>query len=348
MESKNLAENPVTIVNDLISRAARDSVDAIHFNLSPDGIKVSYRKYGKLIPDREFSKETTRPIIDCVKRMSNLDLNEHFLPQDGRIRLSIDGKRIELLESVIPTRFGEKVVLHLVPSTDAYCSLESLGMPSDAAKATKDALEQRRGLTLFCGLRHSGLTTTLHAIAGHLSSDHNNACLITSGPVADRENLVYVHPAPWRGLTNAASFRSALRADMDTIIIEDIDCYEAAEVVIKYAQRGYFIVGGLAAKDCHSALKRLIDMGVTPTWLTDSLNLIVAQTLVPKTCPDCSGEGCSACSEMGTIGWTPYFEALPMNQSIHGALRSTDPLSSLQSYFLASSHLTLEKQISSL
>ena len=348
MNSKDLSQDTIDMVNDVICSGVREAADAIHFNLGKDGLLVTYRKFGKLIPYRDFPKEATRPIIDCVKRMSCLDLNEHFLPQDGRIRITVDGKDIDMLESVMPTRYGEKVVLRLVASTAAFDSLESLGMGEEAVQITKGALEKRRGLTLFCGLRQSGLTTSIHAVARQVTSGTTNACLITSDPVADASNLLYVRPAPWKGLTNAASFRSVLRADMDAILVQEIDCYETAEVVIKAAQRGHFIVGGLAAKDCHSAIQRLLDMGIKATWLTDSLNLIVAQALAPKKCPECSGEGCPDCSETGVIGWTPYFELLPINPSIRRALRAKDPMASLQRYFVTSAHLTLEKQIEQL
>lgn len=343
MENCEGLPNPVELVNKIIVKATRDAVDAIHFSPRADSLEVSFRKFGRLTLEEQLPHKAIRPIIDCVKRMSSLDINERALPQDGRVRMSIDGKKLDMLESVVPTYWGEKAVLRFIPLADKHDTFESLGMSEETANSVRKAQQERKGLTLFAGLRHSGLSTTLNAITKELASAKQNAFFITRGPITENSSITHILPAPWKGLTVAACVRSALRADSDLIIVDDIDCYETAEVVIKAAQRGHFIIAAIAAEDCQSTLQRLLDFGICPTWLTHSLKLIVAQTLVTVPCEHCNEKGCESCSSIGATGRKAYFETLFLDRAIHKALRGKSPSEKLRRYFISSNHMPLKE-----
>ena len=147
------------------------------------------------------------------------------------------------------------------------------------------------------------------------------------------KNIVFIKTKARRGFTIAMSVKYATYADIDTIIIEEIDCFDTAAAAIKAAQRGFRVIAGFSSLNCKSALLRLLDMGVVPTSLIDSLKLVVAQNLTPKKCIDCGSIGCDVCSKLGFIGWSPHFEAIEMNYTIRELLRSENPRIALQNHF---------------
>jgi len=344
-------------LNHVIGEAVRTGADAIHLHPLGDGLELRYRRFGSLSRPERFPREAIRPLIDRVKAMSCLDLNERRLPQDGRIKMRMDGRSIDLYVSILPLWHGEKAVLRLVSSDRP---LTELGLTTSQLSAVELALTGRSGLVVVTGPTRSGISTTLAAITMAVADGASEVVFIGPASRLERTSISLMIPRPWIGLTTAACLRTAERTDVDAVVVDELDCYESAEVVFKLARRGKLLAVGLPGRDMLDAVQRLVDMGIAGHQLATSLRLVVTQRLAPRSCPACrvedtsardslfdllaaggaahslegatfvKADGCADCGCSGSVGWVPFFDVVPVTADIAAKLRRAPDLADLR------------------
>jgi type IV pilus assembly protein PilB len=275
--------------------------------------------------------------------MSRLDIAERRLPQDGRIKLKTKGKEMDFRVSVLPTLFGEKVVLRLLDKSNLQLDMTKLGFEEKQLANFKDAIYKPFGMVLVTGPTGSGKTTTLYSALSELNKTTENIST-AEDPVEFNLggiNQVQVHEAI--GLSFAACLRSFLRQDPDIIMVGEIRDFETAEISIKAALTGHMVLSTLHTNDAPSTVNRMLNMGVEPFLVSSAVNLILAQRLARRVCMDCKeeieipketlldlgvpdeevasykcthGAGCTTCSQTGYKGRIALYEVMPMYEEI--------------------------------
>lgn len=351
MEVDDLAkaseEAPVIrLVNHILVNAIRDGASDIHIEPYEKDYRVRYRIDGILYDTMRPPFKIKNAISSRVKIMSNLDIAERRLPQDGRIKLRL-GQRgtMEYRVSVIPTIFGEKVALRLLDQSSLQLDLTKLGFEEEQLTAFKDCIYKPYGMVLLTGPTGSGKTTTLYSSLIELNRTESNIST-AEDPVEyslPGINQVQIHEEI--GLTFAACLRSFLRQDPDIILVGEMRDYETAETAIKAALTGHLVLSTLHTNDAPSTITRLLNMGVEPFLVTASLNLVVAQRLVRRICARCreevnispqvlidlgvspkevseykvyrgKGDGCKACLGTGYKGRIAVYEAMVLTDEL--------------------------------
>ena len=276
--------------------------------------------------------------------MASLDIAERRLPQDGRIKLRLPGsKEMDFRVSVIPTIFGEKIVLRLLDKSSLQLDMTKLGFEDAALRDFKEAISRPHGMVLVTGPTGSGKTTTLYSALSELNRITDNISTVED-PV--EYNLVGINQVQIHddiGFSFAAALRSFLRQDPDVIMVGEIRDFETAEIAVKAALTGHLVLSTLHTNDAPSTINRLLNMGVEPFLVSSSLNLILAQRLARVICPRCKteteypreallqvgfrladldgvkfyhGTGCDECSATGFRGRIALYEVLPMREEI--------------------------------
>ena len=341
---KSTEEAPVIkLVNFFLSDSIRRGASDIHVEPYERQLRVRYRIDGVLYDVLNPPLKLKNAISSRIKVMANLDIAERRLPQDGRIKVRIGGdKNIEYRVSVIPTIFGEKVVLRILDQSSLQLDLTKLGFDEDDLNVFRKAIYQPYGMVLITGPTGSGKTTTLYSSLMDLNKTDLNIST-AEDPVEyslPGVNQVQVHDDI--GLTFSSCLRSFLRQDPDIILVGEVRDYETAEITIKSALTGHLVLSTLHTNDAPSTITRLLNMGVEPFLVTASLNAIVAQRLVRLICPDCkeevetspqvlidlgvspkevndyvvykgSGEGCKTCNGTGYKGRKAVYEVMNMS-----------------------------------
>ena len=278
-----------------------------------------------------------------IKVMANLDIAERRLPQDGRISLTVQGNPVDLRVSVLPTMFGESVVLRVLDRTQVSLDLEKLGLKQENLKLVHQLIHRPNGIVIVTGPTGCGKTTTLYAAMRALN-DVETKLITTEDPVEyDIDGLVQVQMRPDIGLTFARCLRSILRQDPDIILVGEIRDLETAEIAAQASLTGHLVFTTLHTNDAPSSIARLLDLGVEPFLLTATLEGIVAQRLVRRICEHCKtafeptdvqlmelgvtsdevkgkkfhyGRGCDKCNNTGYRGRTAIFEIMMFNDEI--------------------------------
>ncbi len=334
----------VKLVNGILLRAAKMGVSDIHIEPYEKKFRVRYRLDGVLTTVMGLPLKIKNAIISRVKIMSNLDIAERRLPQDGRIKLKMGKtKTMDYRVSVLPCLFGEKVVLRLLDKSNLQLDMTKLGFDEDQLKDFKEALDRPFGMVLVTGPTGSGKTTTLYSALSELNKDDVNL-MTAEDPV--EFNLMGINQVQMKdeiGLNFAAALRSFLRQDPDVIMVGEIRDYETAEIGVKAALTGHLVLSTLHTNDAPSTINRLLNMGVEPFLVSSSVILILAQRLVRKTCQNCrkpeklplqtfvsaglseeeaktvvsyKGEGCEICNRTGYKGRVALYEVMPIKDEI--------------------------------
>ena len=293
VDLQNMAEEApvVRLVNAILVDAIKNNVSDIHMEPYEKVMRIRFRIDGVL-------KEVMRPplklrnaIVSRIKIMSSLDIAERRLPQDGRIKLKLGGGReMDFRVSILPTLFGEKVVLRLLDKSNLQLDMTKLGFEPKALKDFKDAIHRPYGMVLVTGPTGSGKTTTLYSALSELNQVTENIST-AEDPVEFNLmgiNQVQMHDAI--GLNFAAALRSFLRQDPDIIMVGEIRDFETAEIAVKSALTGHMVLSTLHTNDAPSTVSRLLNMGIEPFLVCSSVNLILAQRLARKLCPYCKKE----------------------------------------------------------
>ena len=290
VDLQNMAEEApvVRLVNAILVDAIRNNASDIHLEPYEKSMRVRFRIDGVL-------KAVTRPplklrnaIVSRIKIMSNLDIAERRLPQDGRIKLKLGhGREMDFRVSVLPCLFGEKVVMRLLDKSNLQLDMTKLGFEPRALTDFKEAIHRPYGMVLVTGPTGSGKTTTLYSALSELNTVTENIST-AEDPVEFNLmgiNQVQMHDAI--GLNFAAALRSFLRQDPDIIMVGEIRDFETAEIAVKSALTGHMVLSTLHTNDAPSTISRLLNMGIEPFLVTSSVNLILAQRLARKLCPFC-------------------------------------------------------------
>ncbi|MEZ4548062.1 MAG: type IV-A pilus assembly ATPase PilB [Thermodesulfobacteriota bacterium] len=336
----------IKLVNHLLMDSIRKGASDIHIEPYEKDLRVRYRIDGVLYDIMRPPLKLKNAVTSRIKVMSNLDIAERRLPQDGRIKVKLGhGKTMEYRVSVVPTLFGEKVVMRILDKESLKLDLTKLGFYDQQLEVFKKSIYQPYGMVLITGPTGSGKTTTLYSSLMDLNRIDVNIST-AEDPVEyslPGVNQVQVHEEI--GLTFASCLRSFLRQDPDIILVGEIRDYETAEIAIKSALTGHLVLSTLHTNDAPSTITRLLNMGVEPFLVTASLNSIVAQRLVRVVCPSCkqqvdvppqalidlgvspknvsdfvvykgTGEGCKTCSGTGYKGRLAVFEVMEINEEL--------------------------------
>ena len=333
----------VKLVDHFIADAIRKGASDIHIESYEKRIRVRYRIDGSLQEMAPLPFRYRAAIVSRVKIMADLDISERRLPQDGRIKVKIGDRTVDLRVSVLPTIFGEKVVMRILDSKSLMVDLTKLGFEEQALKQFEAAISLPYGIILVTGPTGSGKTTSLYSALKTINTTDINI-MTAEDPVEfnfDGINQVLVKPDI--GLTFAAALRSFLRQDPDVILVGEIRDAETAEIAIRAALTGHLVFSTLHTNDAPSSINRLVDMGIPNYLVGSATKMIVAQRMVRKICQFCKvevpvtkevllklgvpenevgafkiyeGKGCQECGQTGYSGRNGIFEAMPITPAI--------------------------------
>jgi type IV pilus assembly protein PilB len=350
-ELKELSEsNPVKkLLNLVLLQAIRDKASDIHFEPFEDEYKMRYRIDGVLYEMVPPPKYIAAALSSRIKVMADLDIAERRLPQDGRISLTVQGNPIDLRVSVLPTMFGESVVLRVLDRSQASFDLGALGLRPEDRALVRMLIHKPNGIIIVTGPTGCGKTTTLYSALNELN-DIETKIITTEDPVEyDVDGLIQVQMKPDIGLTFARCLRSILRQDPDIILVGEIRDIETAQIAAQASLTGHVVFTTLHTNDAPSSVARLLDMGIEPFLITATVEGIVAQRLVRKICENCKtqfepsdaqlmelqllpedvkdkkfyyGRGCSKCNGTGYRGRTGIFEIMVFNDEIRDLIMS--------------------------
>jgi type IV pilus assembly protein PilB len=344
-ELKELSEsNPVKkLLNLVLLQAIRDKASDIHFEPFESEYKMRYRIDGVLYEMIPPPKYIAAALSSRIKVMASLDIAERRMPQDGRISLTVQGNPVDLRVSVLPTMFGESVVLRVLDRSQVSFDLEKLGLRPDDIKTIRQLINKPNGIIIVTGPTGCGKTTTLYSALNELNTI-DVKIITTEDPVEyDMDGMIQVQMKPDIGLTFARCLRSILRQDPDIILVGEIRDLETAEIAAQASLTGHIVFTTLHTNDAPSSIARLLDLGVEPFLLTATIEGIVAQRLVRRICPNCKaafepdeaqlkelritedeikgkkfyyGRGCSKCNGTGYKGRVGLFEVMVFNEEI--------------------------------
>ncbi len=343
-EESETTSPAVQLLQHYIEEAIRRKASDIHFEHLIYGVRVRFRIDGVLYDIDKPSEELYPALISRLKILSELDISEKRLPQDGRITIEYQQRSVDIRVSIIPTVNGENAVLRILDKGKDVLSLEQLGMPEFLIPIVKQAAERPHGMILVTGPTGSGKTTTLYGVLKHIAQ-FNKKILTIEDPVEyQMEGISQVQAHSEIGLTFAAGLRAFLRHDPDVIMVGEIRDKETAEIAIRAALTGHLVLSTIHTNDASSTLTRLVDMDIPPYLLTATINLVLAQRLVRRLCPECAEKvslttldhqthpwteglkyhwkprGCSACHQTGFQGRLPLFEYIVLNEKIKKAI----------------------------
>ncbi len=342
----------VKLANLIIVQAIKDRASDIHIEPFEKTIRLRYRIDGALIEVPAPPKHMHLALVSRLKIMANLDIAERRLPQDGRIRVKVGGKDYDLRVSVMPTVFGEKVVLRILDKSSLSPSLDKLGLDPDTYSRLKAAIDAPHGLILVTGPTGSGKTTTLYSALNELNSPEWNIVTVEDPVEFQIHGINQIAVRREIGLTFANALRSILRQDPDIIMIGEIRDTETAEIAIEAALTGHQVLSTLHCNDAPGAIARLDDMGIAPFLISSSVILSCAQRLMRRICSHCKepveypekmfqdlnidpsvfegvplykGRGCERCKNTGYYGRMAIIEAMTITDEIRRLIITRAP-----------------------
>ena len=335
----------VKLVNAILTDAVNKNCSDIHIEAYEKSFRVRLRIDGSLYELMRPPFSMKNAIVSRLKIMARLDIAERRLPQDGRIKLKMaKGKEMDYRVSVLPTLFGEKVVLRLLDKSNLQLDMTKLGFDPDQLVDFQHAIHMPYGMVLVTGPTGSGKTTTLYSALSELNKTTENISTAEDPVEFNLEGINQVQMHEEIGLTFANALRSFLRQDPDIILVGEVRDFETAEIAIKAALTGHLVLSTLHTNDAPSTINRLLNMGVEPFLVSSSLNLVVAQRLARRICNNCrepleipreqleklgsipkdlpdpvnlsKGKGCDLCSNTGYKGRVAMYEVMMMKDSL--------------------------------
>jgi type IV pilus assembly protein PilB len=347
-ELRNEKTPAVRLVSAILSAAATKKASDIHIEPQPLGTVVRIRVDGVLRELTHIPAELTSFLVSRIKILSDMDISERRIPQDGRFLVQIGDSHLDLRVSTLPTHSGEKVVMRLLDPTSSRVGFEKLGLSTDNAAALNAVLTQPQGMLLVTGPTGSGKSTTLYAALNVLRSPSVNIITVED-PIEYRvEDINQVQVNPKAGLTFAGCLRSMLRQDPNVIMVGEIRDQETAEIALQAAQTGHLVLSTLHTNDSIAAITRLLDLNVPSFLISASVTAVIAQRLVRKLCAcrdmapmtedhaarllaagivdfDSNAYipvGCAECENCGYKGRVGIYELLQLDEQIRSAIRS--------------------------
>lgn len=346
----------VRFVNSLFIKAIEKRATDIHLEPRENDVSLRLRIDGILHNFPAPPKSAYPGIVTRLKILSNLDIGERRLPQDGRIKIKIGIKEIDVRVSTLPTIFGEKIVMRLLDKEKLVLNMEELGFEKEELEKFKKALKRPYGMIIVTGPTGSGKTTTLYSGLTYINTPEKNIVTIEDPVEYQLEGINQVQIKPKIGLTFANVLRTLLRQDPDVIMVGEIRDLETAQIAIQASLTGHLVISTLHTNDTVSTISRLYYMGVEPYLIADAINIVLAQRLVRKICPECKmideegieilknyglkdkeivaykGKGCSLCDFTGYYGRIAIYEVLEFTKEIREMIlkkRSDDEIKEL-------------------
>ncbi len=303
---EQLSNAPVVrLVNSIIEQATVSRASDIHIEPGCSRMRVRLRIDGKLQEIMSLPMQTHGPTVARIKIMSNINIAERRIPQDGRVELETGGKSLDLRVSVLPTAYGEKVVIRVLDRSSFLLSQKQLGLIEENEVLFNRLMKVPHGIILVTGPTGSGKTTTLYAALRELNDVSVNIITLED-PIEYRlEGINQIQVNPKAGLTFASGLRSVLRQDPNIIMVGEIRDEETAALAVRAAITGHLVLSTLHTNDAASSVLRLLDMGVEPYLVASSLRGVISQRLVRKICTDCKTEYNAAKEEQGVLGLSP-------------------------------------------
>jgi general secretion pathway protein E len=360
----------IKLVNLLVAGAIKDRASDIHVEPYSGNLKIRYRIDGILYDILNLPHRIQSPLVSRIKIMAKLNIAEKRLPQDGRIEIKIADRLVDIRVSVIPTAFGERVVLRLLDKTANVLMLSDLGMQDQRIKMLNRLIKSPYGIILVTGPTGSGKTTTLYAALSTINHPEINIITIEDPIEYQMDGVGQIQVNPKIDLTFAAGLRSIVRQDPDVILIGEIRDRETAEIAIQSSLTGHLVFSTLHTNDAASAVTRLIDMGIEPFLVTSSIIAIIAQRLVRMLCPHCKEvyvpdeeslsnlgldrsvlqnntfyrkKGCNLCIQTGFRGRTAIFEIMIVDDEIKRLILKTSDANQINELALKRGMITLQK-----
>jgi type IV pilus assembly protein PilB len=342
----------VKFVNLVLFQAIQDRASDIHFEPFETEFRIRYRVDGALYEMAPPPKHLALPVISRLKVMSNLNISERRLPQDGRISYTVANRQVDLRVSTLPTLFGESVVLRVLDRASVNLDLDTLGFPKYLHDYMAEAVQRPNGILIVTGPTGSGKTTTLYSAMRRVNTI-DSKLLTAEDPVEyDIEGIMQVAINEAVGMTFGKALRSFLRQDPDIIMVGEMRDLETAQISIQASLTGHLVLSTLHTNDATGAVTRLIDMGVEPFLISSTLMAVLAQRLVRTICKNCRtpfeptedqlsllnlsahdlgdkvfhyGRGCSVCNDTGYKGRKGIFELLIISEVIRGLINERAP-----------------------
>jgi type IV pilus assembly protein PilB len=341
MQSQSEDGPVIKVANMILVQAIKEKASDIHIEPFEKSIKLRYRVDGNLIEASSPPKALQLPMASRIKILAGLDISERRLPQDGRFRIRVAGKEIDLRISFLPTVYGEKIVIRLLDKSALCGSVKSLGLDERTYGQFQAAIDAPHGMILVTGPTGSGKTTTLYSVLQELNHPEYNIVTVEDPVEYQLVGINQVAVKSEIGLTFASALRSILRQDPDIVMIGEIRDQETADIAVKAALTGHQVLSTLHTNDAAGAISRLDDMGIEPFLLSSSILLTCAQRLVRRICPNCKeefipepevfqkleipeligqtfyhGAGCDRCKGRGYSGRAAVLEVLPVSEAI--------------------------------
>jgi len=358
------------LLNMILLLAIKDQASDIHFEPFEDEFRVRIKADGMLYELVPPPRHLANAIVSRIKIMSELDIAERRLPQDGRIELSVGGHQVDLRVSVLPTLFGEAVVMRVLDRTVVQLDLNKIGMDATTLSRFRSVIKRPNGIVLVTGPTGSGKTTTLYSALNELN-DIETKIITTEDPIEyEIDGLIQVPVNAEIQVTFATVLRAILRHDPDTILVGEIRDFETAEVAIQSALTGHLVFSTLHTNDAPSTITRLRDMGIEPFLITATVEAVLAQRLVRKICTECRtqfepsdellmelqlpiaqarqykfyyGRGCQRCNNSGYKGRCGIYELLDVTDDIRDLVSSNANVDEIRNFARGQGMTTLRE-----
>jgi len=364
----------IRFVNSLLYQAVKEKASDIHIECFEKNVLVRFRKDGMLHEVANVPKRLQSSVISRVKIMAELDIAEKRKPQDGRIRVKVAGRDVDVRISTVPTTWGESVVMRLLDRSSVRLSLEDLGLKGSKLELMNTLITRPHGIILVTGPTGSGKTTTLYAALERINSPDKKIITVEDPVEYQIQGINQIQVNTKVNLTFANGLRSILRQDPDVILVGEIRDRETADIAIHASLTGHLVFATLHTNDSASAVTRLVDMGIEPFLVASSLLAVLAQRLTRVLCPHCKesyvadarelarlGEdsillngngreqrvcrkrGCSHCLDTGYSGRLGIFELLPVDDDIRGLILSATDSGSIKKHAINKGMTTLRQ-----
>ena len=347
----------IQLVDNIINKAISEKASDIHIEAEEDTLRIRFRVDGILHEVLTLNKVLYAPIISRIKIISNLNIAEKRLPQDGRFKVSLKGREVDFRVSTLPTIFGEKVVMRVLDKSKDLLDLNKLGIDPFNFEIYKSIIDKPNGIILISGPTGSGKTTTLYATLNYLNSMEKNIITVED-PVEYKFKLInQVQIDEKIGLTFAGALKSILRQDPDIVMIGEIRDRETAEIAIQASLTGHLVLSTIHTNDAVSSVTRLVDMGIEPFLVSASVIGVVSQRLVRKICDNCKesfvfdkefledvgidtteeetielywGRGCDVCDGTGYKGRVSIFEVLKITRDLKDVISKNETAATIR------------------
>jgi len=354
-----MAEEPtlINLVNLILLEAIQSRTSDVHIEPFENELKVRYRIDGMLHEQKPPPKHLQPALIGRIKIMSGMNIAERYIPQDGKITLRFEGRKVDIRVSTVPTLYGESVVMRILDKSSLSLNLTTLGMREELVTTMDSLIAKPHGMVLVTGPTGSGKTTTLYAALTRLYDPHKKIITIEDPVEYELSGINQIPVNPKRGLTFASGLRSILRQDPDVVFVGEIRDNETADIAIRSALTGHLIFSTLHTNDAISSIGRLFDMDAEPFLVASVLEGLLAQRLGRRICQHCReqiplsedlsqrlrpeerdifggkawrGVGCDKCTNTGYLGRIGYFELVRITPSLRAAISSNAPQEELR------------------